>query len=74
MAGGFVLGPSSLRRANDTANGTSFSTTWPDRAHSVHLPGLGVDRTVNSQLSMQMEWNIPLIIPKERASPQIILI
>lgn len=63
---GFVLGPSSLQRADDTAIGPSFPSTWPDGIHSVHLPGLGIDSTVNSQLSMQMEWNIPLIIRKEQ--------
>lgn len=62
----FVLGPSSLQGPDETASELSLPSTCRYRICPVHLSGFGTESTVNSQLSMQMEWNIPLIIQKEQ--------
>lgn len=58
---GFVLGPFSPQWPSGTASVFSLLSTWKDRICPV-LPGLGIVSTAASQLSMQMEWNVPPII------------
>lgn len=60
----FVLGPSFLQWPE-----TPERSPFPPLAgteFALCLPGFGMESTVNSQLSMQMEWNVPLIIQKEQ--------